>query len=954
MKKFIAFVLFALALQLSADVYKPTYTAHPPVIDGKLDDPCWSKAEVIDKFLLFNDRAKTPAKRRTEVKIVYTDTAIVLGFKAYIPADRLPTTDDPITTISNTDCVEFMVTPSDSSDSYLHFIVNSFNRTFERTCDQGGFVGNAEWFCYHRSATVKSKDFWTCELEIPYSELGISDPKAACWRFNLVRESYNLPHAEQEISSLTSETNNAGSFKKLMPPTVDLAQYVLNFDIPRCTAEMRDGKQFITAQAEVISQTNRTMSAEVVFRPLEYGMPGRAQTTADLTAGQKIKIAMPASEIKKTGKYQGCFILRDPATSRVMARKYFDLSVDFIPLAIELIDPHYRDAIFYTQKLDKVRGIVKIDSSTADKIIVSVRQKDAAQALKTLTFAAGKTVKFEFDNAMLPYGRLEIYSAVYDKNGKLLAESIKPFRKLEHKPWEMYQSKDGIWYRNGEPIFIIGVWNSGPSEKFILPDFNVSMEKPQHPGQFQFNRIFYGKNLALMRKLNFCKESAEAFAVLVRKKIDDPNCMMHYLMDEPDCFGQTAENVSKLAAYLADIDPYRPLLISTASTGGTRYMNCGEINAFHCYPRTDRYKLMANFGKMGILLDHWRTAYDNAKPGFKQSVLWLHQGFCYGDVGLRESRIPTYQEFRNQNFYALAVGAAGILQYNRCEEQFPELYVGLPVLTRELKIVGNEAIIRSNAAEKVTVSDKDLRVLAKYNPVTKTYWLLAVNGSDKNQDFTISFAPFAGKKIQVLSENRTCEFKNGSLTEKFAPWQAKVFTTDLRDFKVQSIAEVESIIEKEYAKRVKPGNIVYQRYENEGVKVFASSNKYKNQFNECSLWHLADGVTSGTVGDRPHGGGVVVSCDATPNKTPDWIEYEFLKPAKIGRVVLYPAQNSVKDYSIQVERDGKFVTVAEVKDGKGDAQTVTFAPVETKRMRLVVTANRGAYTRLFEIEVYEK
>ena len=162
MKKFIAFVLFALALQLSADVYKPTYTAHPPVIDGKLDDPCWSKAEVIDKFLLFNDRAKTPAKRRTEVKIVYTDTAIVLGFKAYIPADRLPTTDDPITTISNTDCVEFMVTPSDSSDSYLHFIVNSFNRTFERTCDQGGFVGNAEWFCYHRSATVKSKDFLTC------------------------------------------------------------------------------------------------------------------------------------------------------------------------------------------------------------------------------------------------------------------------------------------------------------------------------------------------------------------------------------------------------------------------------------------------------------------------------------------------------------------------------------------------------------------------------------------------------------------------------------------------------------------------------------------------------------------------------------------------------------------------------------------------------------------------
>ncbi len=956
MKKFVCFVLFALALQLFGEAYKPTYTAYPPVIDGKLDDKCWNTAEVIDKFLLFNDRAKTPAKRKTEVKIVYTDTAVVLGFKAYIPADRLPAADDPITTISSTDCVEFMITPSDSSDSYLHFIVNSFNRTFERTCDQGGFVGNAEWFCYHRSATVKSKDFWTCELEIPYSELGISDPKADCWRFNLVRESYNLPNAEQEISSLTSETNNAGSFKKLMPPTVDFSQYVLNFDIPTCTAEMRDGKQFITAQANVenLSPADRSMIAEVVFRPIEYGMPGRAQAEAELKANQKTQIVMSAAEIRKTGKYQGCFILRDPATSRVMARKYFDLNVDFIPLAIELIDPHYRDAIFYTQKLDKVRGLIKVDSRNAAEIVVSVRQKNSAQTLKTLKFAANKNVKFEFDNSILPYGRLEIYAAVYDKNGNLLAESIKPFRKLEHKPWEMYQGKDGIWYRNGEAIFILGVWNSGPSEKFILPEFNISMEQPQHPDQMRFNRIFTGKNLALMRKLNFCKESAEAFAKLLRRRLDDPDCMIHYLMDEPDCFGQSVDNVSKLAAYLADIDPYRPLLISTASTGGTRYMNCGEINAFHCYPRTDRYKLMANFGKMSILLDHWRAAYDNAKPGFKQSVLWLHQGFCYGDTGLRESRIPTYQEFRNQNLYALAVGAAGILQYNRCEEQFPELYVGLPAVTRELKIVGNEAVIRSTAREKVSVSDKDLRVLAKYNPITGNYWLLAVNGSDKNQNFTINFAPFAGKKIQVLSENRTCEFKNGSLTEKFTPWQAKVFTTDLRDFKLQSIAEVESIIEKEYAKRVKPGNKVYQRYENEGVKVFASSNKYKMQYNECSLWHLADGVTSGTVGDRPHGGGVVVSCDATPGKTPDWIEYEFLKPAKIGRVVVYPAQDSLKDYSIQIERDGKFVTVAEVKDAKGTEQTVTFAPVETKRMRLFVTANRGKNTRLFEIEVYEK
>ena len=958
MKKFLSALLVVLAGAVSGAPVTPYFTATPPVIDGKLDDPCWSRAQTIDDFVLFNDRARKPATRRTEVRIVYTETGIAAGFKAFIPADRLPDRDDVHTTISRTDCVEFMLTPSPGADSYLHFIINSFNRTFERVCDQGGYVGTAEWFCFYRTAVHKEKDFWSAELELPYSELGITDPAASVWRFNLVRESYNLPTAAQEISSITGAVNDGKTFRELTPPPVDLRPYALLFPAPACQAEMRDGKQLITARTAVENRTGeaRKLQAEITFTPLAGGLPGRARSTVELAASGRTQLELPAAEIPMGGKYQGCFLLRDIPSHRVLARKYFDLTADFTPLAIELTDPHYRDAIFVTQKLDKVRGTVKLGASsgTPDRITVEVRPKGGAKALASKSFPVAETTAFEFDNAILPFGRLEIHAAVYDAGGKLLVESVKPFRKLEYKPWEMYLGKDGVWRRDGKRFFILGVWNSGPAQQYILPDFNLSVEEPPHPGQLRLNRIFFGKNLKLLREKGFCPEAAEAFEELLRKKIDDPNCMIHYLMDEPDCFGQSAENVSKLAAHLADVDPWRPLLISTASNGGTRYMNCGEINAFHCYPRTERHREMANFGKMGILLDQWHDAYRTAKPGFRQSILWLHQGFCYGDVGLRESRIPTYEEYRNQNLYALTVGAAGILQYNRCEEQFPELYVGLPALTRELKIVGNEAIIQPDAKEQPTVSDPNLRVLAKYNPETRSYWLLAVNGSDRAAEYTIDFAPFAERSVQVLSEDRTCKFEGGKLTERFTPWQARVYTSDMRDFHLPAIARIKETIEQEYAKRPKPGNLVYQRYENEGVKVFASSNRYKQEFNECSLWHLADGVTSGTVGDRPHGGGVVVSCDATPNRTPDWIEYEFLKPLKIGRVVVYPAQDSIKDCTIEIERDGKFVPVASVKDARGAAQTLTFPPETTSRMRLVVTANRGKYTRLFEIEVYEQ
>ena len=955
MKKILSCATFLLAWAALCNTVTPYHSTTPPVIDGKLDDPCWSKAPLLDKFILYNDRERKPAQRRTEAKIIYTDTAVVVGFKAFVPSDRLPEKDDVHTPVDRTDCVEFMITPAESGDHYFHFIINSFNRTFERTCDQGGYVGNAEWVCSYRSAVHKEKDFWSAELEIPYSELSITDPAVARWRFNLARESTNLPAAPREVSSISGVVNDGNGFWSMTPPPVDLKRYALIFSAPRCTSEMRDGKQVVTAQTTVENRSGakRTLQAEVSFTPLAGGRPGKARTTVELAAAGQTPVTLPAAEIKKSGKYRGCFLLRDAADHRVAARKYFDFAAVFTPLAIELTDPHYRDAIFVTQKLDKVRGTVKLgESSGAAKVTVSVRGKGSTQALADKDFPAAGKVDFEFDNSALPFGNLEIRAAVYAPDGKLLVESVKPFRKLEYKPWEMYLGKDSVWRRDGKRIFLLGVWNC--DARYILPDFNLSVSEPPHPGQLRLNNLAPGRNVRLLRNKGFCPEAARAFEELVRRKIDDPGCVMHYLMDEPDCSGLSADDLSKLAAYLADIDPWRPLLISTASAGVVRYMNCGEINAFHAYPSPDRHKQMANFRKMGILLDLWRKAYDSAPKGSKQSLLWLHQGFCYGDSGMRENRIPTYEEYRNQNLYALTVGAAGILQYNRCEEQFPELYVGLPPLTRELKIVGSEAIIQPDAADKPEVSSPDLRVLAKYNPETRSFWLLAANGSDNTKEYTIKFAPFADRDVQVLSEGRTCKFAGGALTETFTPWQVKVFTSDMRDFHLLPIAQINAKIEQEYAKRVKPGNIVYQRYENEGVKVFASSNKYRLIFNENSLWHLADGVTSGTVGDRPHGYGVVVSCDATPNQTPDWIEYEFLKPVKIGRVVVYPAENSLKDYRIEIERDGKFVTVAEIKDAQGEAQTHTFPPETTRRMRLVVTANRGPNTRLFEIEVYEK
>ena len=956
MKRLLAILLLAVGASSIAAPYKPFACKTPPVIDGRLEEACWKEGAPLDTFICINDSKRTPAQRRTEARIVYTDTAVVFGVKCYVPAEKRGEKENPDLAVFRHDSIEIMLSPSDSVDSYYHFIVNCFNRCFERSCEQGGHVGNEEWVCTYKTAVWRGPEFWTMEMELPYASLELVNAKHENWRFNLMRSSFNIGTNPQEISSLTGAGHISKLFPAMLSPAKDLSPYCWNFATPSSASEMRDGKQLLTMQSmiENLTGVKRDLMCEVRLVPDGGGRSTRSRTRLTLEPGKKTPVQFAPAELPKSGRYQGRITLRDQAQNRVLSQKFFYCTADFTPMLITLDDPHYRDAIFESQKLDKVRGSVKLGTTEPGGTVkVVIRKAGESAALGEASLDTAKPMQFEFDNGKLPFGRLEIYAAAYDKTGKLLSECVKPLRKLEYKPWEMWRGKDGVWRRGGKRIFILGLWNGGDPE-YIVPEFNVSMIKPPHPDQCILNHIFGGKLIAMMRKEGVSDNVRNLLKERIMKCIDDPKVMIHYFIDEPDCSGQSAETMAALAKYLADIDPHRPLVISTATSGCTNFMECAELNGFHTYHRTVLGQRMSNFSKMGLYLDRWRAAYDAAPSSGKQDVLWMHQGFCYGDSGLPESRIPYFDEFRNQNIYALTVGACGILQYNRNELQFPDLSVGIPALTKELSVIGNEAIIQDASPVQPKGSDKDLRLLAKYNPGTGDYWLLAASSSDNAKTFTIEFPPFAGKKIQVLSEGRCVEFKDGKFSAEFSPWHVMVFTTSKKDFKLRTVKSINDEIEAIYAKRAKPGNLAYQRFEGTVLDVYASSNQFRRVNDNCALWHLADGVTAGPPCQSSHRAGVIASWDTTPGKTPDWVELVFKKPVTAGRVVVYPALDSLKDYEVQAEVNGQYVTVAKAVDAKGLAQEHTFAPVKTSKIRVFVTANRGKYTRIYEVEVYEK
>ena len=76
----IHFVVF----ELSGAVGKKVYTTkrinpHPPVIDGKLDDPCWAKAGKTST--LFNERSFEPCNQDTIIRVAYDMDNLYIAFE---------------------------------------------------------------------------------------------------------------------------------------------------------------------------------------------------------------------------------------------------------------------------------------------------------------------------------------------------------------------------------------------------------------------------------------------------------------------------------------------------------------------------------------------------------------------------------------------------------------------------------------------------------------------------------------------------------------------------------------------------------------------------------------------------------------------------------------------------------------------------------------------------------
>jgi hypothetical protein len=205
MKKTILFLFLVLLLLQFATADSPVkkvyvtsnINPHPPVIDGKLDDPVWDKVSWAGGFVQRSpDEGEVPSQA-TAFKILYDDSSIYIAVKADDNEPekierRMSRRDD-----LEGDWVEVHLDSYFDHRTAFCFMVNASGVKGDLVISDDGNEADDTWDPIWYVKTDTSEQGWTAEMRIPLSQLRFGKKLNQIWGLQMIRRL----HRKQETSN---------------------------------------------------------------------------------------------------------------------------------------------------------------------------------------------------------------------------------------------------------------------------------------------------------------------------------------------------------------------------------------------------------------------------------------------------------------------------------------------------------------------------------------------------------------------------------------------------------------------------------------------------------------------------------------------------------------------------------------------------------------------------------
>lgn len=218
----------AFCQQKSLQAVKATQT---PKIDGNLDDLAWSNAPVLTDFIQNFPTYGLPVSKKTEVKILYDNSAIYVG--AYLYDDpsliRKQITARDGEGQSDVDYFSiFFDTYKDQQNGFQFLVTTANVQTDARLSPNSGgdfnSFGDKTWDAVWDSKVSMKPDGWVVEMRIPYISLRFAKKDVQDWGIQLLRffrrnnESSYWNPVDPKVNGFVNQFGAMKELQNIQPP----------------------------------------------------------------------------------------------------------------------------------------------------------------------------------------------------------------------------------------------------------------------------------------------------------------------------------------------------------------------------------------------------------------------------------------------------------------------------------------------------------------------------------------------------------------------------------------------------------------------------------------------------------------------------------------------------------------------------------------------------------------
>jgi len=144
---------------------------------GRLDDPAWKHAQSVADFTQRDPEEGEAGTEKTEVKILYDDQNLYLGFFCYdsepdkIVAREMRTDAD----LQGDDYIRILIDTYLDRRNAFYFETNPLGARRDAQISDEGKVVNTDWNCVWEVESQITQQGWTAEIRIPLNQLRYPD-----------------------------------------------------------------------------------------------------------------------------------------------------------------------------------------------------------------------------------------------------------------------------------------------------------------------------------------------------------------------------------------------------------------------------------------------------------------------------------------------------------------------------------------------------------------------------------------------------------------------------------------------------------------------------------------------------------------------------------------------------------------------------------------------------------